>query len=242
MSYKETSYIDMYDKHLKWKVKLLLIKLDNASVTYTNHHSTIYALKDVSTTIAQGEWVNILGPSGSGKTTLLNIIGGQEKISSGSVEVDNKNLSSLTEDELQIYRRETVGYIFQDFRLFEQFSVLDNIMLPQWPYQSKKILEEKAKSLLDKLKLSHRYSSLPGELSGGEKQRTAIARALINNPKILLCDEPTGNLDRDNSENILEILDDLNKKGITLLLVTHDLEIVNWGSKKLYLRDGILGE
>ncbi|MBP3041774.1 ABC transporter ATP-binding protein [Bacillaceae bacterium Marseille-Q3522] len=192
--------------------------------------------------IEKGEWINILGPSGSGKTTLLNVIGGMEHLSTGSIEVNEKNLSSLSESKLQLYRRTTIGYIFQDYRLFDQYTVLENVMLPQWPYEPRKTLAEKAKTVLAQIHMDHRLHALPGELSGGEKQRTAIARALLHEPQLLLCDEPTGNLDAENRENILQVLNELQQKGMTILLVTHDLEVAKWGTRKLFLRDGVLAE
>ncbi|MGE8205163.1 ABC transporter ATP-binding protein [Heyndrickxia sp. NPDC080065] len=218
-----------------------MIKLEKASVTYHGNH-TVHALKEASIRIKKGEWVSILGPSGSGKTTLLNVIGGMEKLSDGMIEVNNQNLTAISEKELQEYRRNKIGYIFQNYRLFDQFSVLENVMIPQWPYQPRNKIENKAISLLQQLQMSHRMHHLPGELSGGEKQRTAIARALLHNPNILLCDEPTGNLDGENRENILEVLKRLHENGMTILLVTHDLEVAKNGSRQLKIRDGIVQE
>lgn len=219
----------------------MFIHLKNGSVVYQTHE-TVAALDNVTFTVEQGKWMNILGPSGSGKTTLLNVIGGLLSLSSGTLEVDGEDISQLKGDELQTYRREKIGYIFQDYRLFEQFTVLENVMLPQWPYEPRKKIEEKAKALLEQLQMSHRIHALPRELSGGEKQRTAIARALLHEPSILLCDEPTGNLDAENRERILQILKDLHEQGMTILLVTHDVEVTKWGDEILYIRDGKIQE
>lgn len=215
----------------------MFIQLKHVSVTFKGAES-VQALNDIELNIEKGEWVNILGPSGSGKTTLLNLIGGMVIPSSGAVEINGRNLAEYKEDEIQEYRRSKIGYIFQDFKLFDQFTVLENVMLPALPYEKKKKIEEKAISILDQLQMSHRVSARPGQLSGGEKQRTAIARALVMEPEILLCDEPTGNLDEENRENILQVLSTLYNKGMTILLVTHDLEVAKWGSKEIYIRNG----
>lgn len=217
----------------------LFIQVDSATVTFDGVQP-LEALKDVSISIEKGEWVNIFGPSGSGKTTFLNVISGSIPLASGMVKVDGQNLSELKGTKLQEYRRNFIGYIFQDFRLFDQFTVLENVMLPQMPYKPKKEIEERAKTILDDLNLLHRQNALPSELSGGEKQRTAIARAILNNPKILLCDEPTGNLDTENRDNIMQIFKKINNAGVTILLVTHDYELVKWGTKQLVIRDGRL--
>lgn len=218
-----------------------IIHIKDVQVEYNGFH-TVHALQDVSLSIDKGEWITILGPSGSGKTTLLNVIGGMERSSSGEVEVAGIDLDKLSNDLLQNFRREKIGFIFQNYRLFDQFTVLENVMLPQWPYMAKKEIEKKAIGLLEQLHMSHRLYHLPGELSGGEKQRTAIARAIIHSPEILLCDEPTGNLDHENRDNVLSCLKDLHQSGMTILIVTHDEEISKCGNRTLFLRDGILKE
>ena len=219
----------------------MYIQLNNGSITFTGRER-VEALKHVTTSIEKGDWVNILGPSGSGKTTLLNVLGGMLSLTAGSITVNEKDLAKLSANECQEYRRTQIGYIFQDYRLFEQYTVLENVMLPQWPYQPRKQIEEQAKIILEELHMSHRMHALPHELSGGEKQRTAIARAILHEPAILLCDEPTGNLDQTNRENILTVLEQLNQKGITIILVTHDTEVAKWGNRLFYLRDGELQE
>lgn len=219
----------------------MFINLKNGSVVYQTHESVV-ALDNVTLSVEKGKWINILGPSGSGKTTLLNVVGGLLSLSSGTLEVDGEDISQLKGDDLQSYRREKIGYVFQDYRLFDQFTVLENVILPQLPYEPRKKIEEKAKTLLEQLQMSHRINALPRELSGGEKQRTAIARALLHEPSILLCDEPTGNLDAENRERILQILKDLHDQGMTILLVTHDVEVTKWGDEILYIRDGRIQE
>lgn len=218
-----------------------IVQLTDVQVEYTGLH-TVQALKDVTLSVEEGEWITILGPSGSGKTTLLNMIGGMERPSTGEVRVADMQLNKLSNEELQDFRREKIGFIFQHYQLLEQFTVLENVMLPQWPYLPKKEIESRATERLSQLLLSHRLHHLPGELSGGEKQRTAIARAMIHSPQILLCDEPTGNLDRDNRDNVLACLQSLHQNGMTILIVTHDEEIATYGDRILFLRDGILKE
>ena len=219
----------------------MYIELKNANKAFGNNYA-VQALNNVSLSVDKGEWLTIMGPSGSGKTTLLNIIGGMEKLDDGKVEIDGQLLSSFSEDELQEFRRNTIGFIFQHYQLFEQYSVLENVMIPQWPYKPYAIIEEQAKKILSQLHMGGRMAHLPGELSGGEKQRTAIARALMNEPDILLCDEPTGNLDAENRENIMELLKELHLNGMTIILVTHDAEVVKYGNLHFQLRDGVLNE
>ncbi|KQL52673.1 ABC transporter ATP-binding protein [Heyndrickxia shackletonii] len=215
-----------------------MIKIENGQLIFQNQNP-VHALKNINININKGDWISILGPSGSGKTSLLNVIGGIEKLSEGTIKVFGENISKI---DSQSYRRNTIGYIYQDFRLLNQFSVLENVMLPQLPYQKRKALEESAKEVLIQLEMGHRLHHLPGELSGGEQQRTAIARAILNRPSILLCDEPTGNLDSINRENIMGVLTNLNKLNITIILVTHDLEVAKYGDRILYMRDGVLQE
>lgn len=202
----------------------------------------VQALNNVSLTVEEGGWLTIMGPSGSGKTTLLNIIGGMETLDDGELEVDGRQIARFSYDELQTFRREMIGFVFQHYQLFDQYTVLENVMIPQWPYQDLSTIKQKAKEILTQLHMKERMNHLPGELSGGEKQRTAIARALINDPKILLCDEPTGNLDADNRDNIMGLLQQLHKNGMTILIVTHDTEVAKYGARELYLRDGNLVE
>lgn len=217
------------------------IELKNATVIFQSMEP-VYALQNVTLSVEKGEWISILGPSGSGKTTLLNVIAGLLPLTSGSIQVDGDDLSEYGQDELQEYRREKIGFIFQDYRLFDQFTVLENTMLPQWPYQPKKLIREKSEAVLERLGMGHRLHALPQELSGGEKQRAAIARAILHDPQILLCDEPTGNLDEGNRRNILQILKGLNDNGMTILFVTHDQEAAAYGSRTLTIRDGKLRE
>lgn len=219
----------------------MYIELKNANKAFGNSY-LIQALNNVSFSVAKGEWLTIMGPSGSGKTTLLNVIGGMERLDDGIVKIGDRLLSSLSDNELQQFRRKTIGFIFQHYQLFDQYTVLENVMIPQWPYKPFATIEEQAKKILSQLHMGKRIDHLPGELSGGEKQRTAIARALMNEPDILLCDEPTGNLDEENRENIMGLLKELHINGMTIILVTHDAELVKYGDRHFQLRDGVLRE
>ena len=218
-----------------------MIELQNISFRYRGIEQEP-VLKELDLTIKEGEWVSVLGPSGSGKTTLLNIIGGLQRPTAGTIEFKETNYAALSLDEIQAFRRQRIGYIFQHYRLFNQYSVLENVMIPQMPFQRKKDIEDRAKKLLTDVQMGHRLAHLPEQLSGGEKQRTAIARALLNEPDVLLCDEPTGNLDGENREKVLALLKKLNDDGKTIIVVTHDSEVAKYGSRELYLRDGIIQE
>lgn len=217
-----------------------MIHLQEATVQFPGV-IPVKALTNIDLQVDRGDWISVLGPSGSGKTTLLNIIGGMEQLSHGSATVNGKELSQITGQELQVFRRETIGFVFQHYRLFDQYTVLENVMLPQWPYQPRKRIEKKAKDLLEQLQMGHRLNHVPNQLSGGEKQRTAIARALLNDPELLLCDEPTGNLDANNRENIMQLLQQLHlDRDMTIILVTHDDQVATYGNRTLELRDGQL--
>lgn len=199
-------------------------------------------LNNVTLGVEKKDWINVLGASGSGKTTLLNIIGGILKPTDGIVQIDNVSIDKMEQKKLQEFRRNKIGFIYQDFKLFNQYTVLENVMVPQLPYEDRKVLEEKAKHLLKEVGLSHRVNHFPQQLSGGEKQRVAIARALLNNPDILLCDEPTGNLDSKNTENIMQLLQTFHKKGITILFVTHDESLAAYSNRLITIRDGQIKE
>jgi putative ABC transport system ATP-binding protein len=200
-------------------------------------YQTALALRGVDMDISQNEWVSIMGPSGSGKSTLLNIIGGLDYPSEGSVTIDGKEISAMKEDELAVFRRENIGFVFQQSYLIPYLTALENVMLAQYFHS---IVDEKeAKEALERVGLGHRLHHRPSELSGGEQQRVCIARALINSPKLLLADEPTGNLDRENTRLILELLKDLHRnEGFTIVLVTHDPYVAGWGKRLLTMEDG----
>lgn len=216
------------------------IQLRNVHKTYQNDVESIHILKDIHFTVDSGQWLTITGASGSGKTTLLRGLSAIERMDSGEVVIGELNPVTATEEEKRKYRRHHIGYIFQDFQLFDQFDVLTNVMIPSLPDHAKKDVEEKAKALLKRVGLENRYRHMPNQLSGGEKQRTAIARALMNDPELLLCDEPTGNLDVENRDVVMRILQDIHRNGVTVILVTHDPELARYGDLQGELKNGQL--
>jgi putative ABC transport system ATP-binding protein len=202
----------------------------------------VTALEHVDLTIARGEMVALVGPSGSGKSTMLNLIGALDHASTGEIEIDGTTLSSLNDDDLTRVRRDKIGFIFQFFNLLPTLTCLENVSLPLhlrgWPRQK---IEDRARELLTLVQLGARLDHLPDELSGGERQRVAIARALSVYPPILLADEPTGNLDTQNGQHVLELLISLNQReGTTLVLVTHDPALSSRAGRCILLRDGLV--
>ena len=202
------------------------------------------ALETIDLDIQKGQAVSIVGPSGSGKSTLLNLIGGLDRPTSGDVRIEGENLAELSDDDLTRVRRDKIGFVFQFFNLLPTLNCMENVALPlhlrRWP--TKKI-EDRAKELLALVQLGRRVDHLPEELSGGERQRVAIARALSGYPPILLADEPTGNLDTNTGKEILKLMDDLQDRlGSTIVIVTHDMEVANQCSRKVSLRDGHIVE
>ena len=205
---------------------------------------TINALAGVNLEIGQGEFISIVGPSGSGKSTLLHIIGGLDSPTKGNIIVDGQDLSKASDSELSSYRNRKVGFVFQTFNLQPTYNALENVALPllfaKVPLGKRNQI---AREALDTVGLGDRVRHKPSELSGGERQRVGIARALVNNPKILLADEPTGNLDSKARERIIELLTRLNKeRGLTLVLVTHDLEAAKNANRMFQMHDGKLNE
>ena len=186
-------------------------------------YGDLHALDDVNITIDQGEWVAIMGPSGSGKSTAMNIIGCMDKPTSGEVLLDGQDIANLSRNELTEIRRDKIGLIFQQFHLISYLTAVENVMVAQY-YHS---LPDEAEALeaLDRVGLADRAKHLPSQLSGGEQQRVCVARALINHPEIILADEPTGNLDEQNEQIVLDLFRDLHKEGTTLVVVTHDAEV-----------------
>lgn len=218
----------------------VLIKIKNVTKSYQLNKEKVHVLKGIDFEVESGDWLTITGPSGSGKTTLLKVLSGIEQPDEGSIMIGDFHISEGSEEERRNFRRDNIGYIFQDFQLFEQFNLLLNVMIPLLPYEKKEQIEKKAKEILANVNLSHREKHRPAMVSGGEKQRTAIARSLINRPNILLCDEPTGNLDVDSRNHVMSILKDLQKEEITIILVTHDTELSTYGNHLFEMRDGLL--
>ncbi|EOH4769066.1 ABC transporter ATP-binding protein [Campylobacter coli] len=211
-----------------------LIQIKNLSKKF----GKVKALDNINLNIYKGEWLAIMGPSGSGKSTLLNILSLMDDPSSGKYILDNEDLEQINEEQKITLRREKIGLIFQQFHLIPYLSALENVMLSQYYHSS--VDEEDAKAVLEKVGLSHRLSHLPSQLSGGEQQRVCIARALINNPEILLADEPTGNLDEANEKIVLETLQKLKNEGKTIVLITHNPELAKFADRTLILQYGIL--
>ena len=222
-----------------------MIKLEKVSKVYHLGDETIHALRGMDLEVTDGEFVAIIGPSGSGKSTLLHIIGGLDTPTSGRVVVDDQDLSQAGDGELSRYRNRSVGFVFQTFELHPTYNALENVALPlifsRVP-RSKRL--QMAGEALETVGLAERANHRPSQLSGGERQRVSIARALVVQPKIILADEPTGNLDSKTGDRIIELLSQLNReKGLTLLVVTHNSEIAEQATRVLYLRDGmVVGE
>ncbi len=219
-----------------------MLLIEKLTKTYSDGMVT-HALNDISMRVERGEFVIISGPSGSGKTTLLNMIGAMDTPSSGKITYDGVEISSLSENELAAFRRNHIGFVFQLFNLLPHLSVIENVILPLAPYQKKLNfrLEEKALELLRVVGLEKKVNQFPNQLSGGEQQRVAIARALINTPKLLLADEPTGNLDSKSGLAILQLMAELNKNyHTTLILVTHNSDYASWANRSLTMVDGKL--
>jgi putative ABC transport system ATP-binding protein len=194
------------------------------------------ALNGIDLTITKGEWVAIIGPSGSGKTTLLNIIGGLDKPTSGSVRINGKEITTLNNKQLTQFRRENVGFIFQQFHLVPYLTALENVMLAQYFHSI--VVEEDAIEVLKRVGLEQRLAHLPSQMSGGEQQRVAVARALANEPEILLADEPTGNLDQKNGKMVLDLLESLHNDGHTIIMITHDKKIADRSDRIITIVDG----
>jgi putative ABC transport system ATP-binding protein len=200
----------------------------------------VRALDDVAFEVSSGEWIAIMGPSGSGKTTLLNILGGLDRPTSGRAVVDGVDVASLGERELTRYRAEKIGLVFQQFHLVPYLSAVENVMLAQY-FHSVADEAEAARALV-RVGLGDRLAHLPSQLSGGEQQRVAVARALINQPKLILADEPTGNLDEANEQTVLDLLQDLHANGHTILVVTHSPVIGRMADRRIELAHGRLAQ
>ena len=201
-------------------------------------YGSVSALQNIDLTVAQGEWIAIMGPSGSGKTTMMNIIGCMDTASSGSVMFDGQELTRISQAELTAVRREKIGLVFQQFHLIPYLTALENVMVAQY-YHSMTDKDE-AMQALERVGLGGRARHLPRQLSGGEQQRVCIARALINHPKLILADEPTGNLDEANESIVMGLLQQLHKEGSTIIIVTHAPEVAAHAERTIVLEHGKL--
>jgi putative ABC transport system ATP-binding protein len=217
-----------------------LVELENVTKAYAAGAESVKALDCVSFTVEPGEWIAIMGPSGSGKTTLLNILGCLDRATKGSVRIGGIETSTLSRSALARFRAETVGFVFQHFHLIPHLTALENVMLAQY-FHSMTDAEEAGRAL-DRVGLADRAHHIPGQLSGGEQQRVAIARALANDPKIILADEPTGNLDAANQQAVLHLLTDLHAQGRTILMVTHDENVGRCADRRINLDHGRIVE
>ncbi|MFK0419069.1 ABC transporter ATP-binding protein [Campylobacter jejuni] len=215
-------------------MKKEIIKINNLNKEF----GKVKALNNINLSVYEGEWLAIMGPSGSGKSTLLNILSLMDTPSSGEYILDNENLEQMDEEQKITLRREKIGLVFQQFHLIPYLNALENVMLSQYYHSS--VDEEDAKMVLEKVGLSHRLTHLPSQLSGGEQQRVCIARALINNPELLLADEPTGNLDEANEQIVLQTLQKLKNEGKTIVLITHNPDLAKFADRTLILQHGVL--
>ena len=219
-----------------------MIQVKDVHKSYDLGETFVHALRGVSFSIEKGEFVSIMGPSGSGKSTLMNIVGCLDTPSEGTYLLNDRNVGNLDEEQLAGIRNEEIGFVFQKFQLLPRSSALENVALPL-KYASVKQSERliRAEEVLDKVGLTNRLTHKPTELSGGEQQRVAIARALVNSPSILFADEPTGNLDSKTGNQVLEIFKDLNKRGQTIVVITHEREVAEQSQRTITIKDGEIG-
>ena len=218
-----------------------MLEVQNIKKIYRSRFgkNDLEALKSINFTVEVGEYIAIMGESGSGKTTLLNILALLDRPTSGKVILMGKDLQEIKDNEMAKFRRENLGFVFQDFNLLDNFTVKENILLPLVLSDEKiSVMEEKLSKIAKKLNISDLLNKYPYEISGGQKQRTAIARALISDPKILLADEPTGALDSNNTRELLKVFKDLNQDGETILMVTHSIMAASEAKRVLFIKDG----
>ena len=219
----------------------MIIEMKDICKDYIQGKMVVPVLRDVCFQMEEGEYVAIMGPSGSGKTTLMNIVGCLDQATSGDFWLDGQKISSCSENQMSDIRLNKIGFVFQNFQLLPRQSALENVALPlTYAGVSKKERRERAQEALERVGLADRVDFKPTQLSGGQKQRVAIARAMVNRPKILLADEPTGALDSRSGRQVMELFRELNKEGVSILMITHDAEIASWASRKVEIRDGIL--
>jgi len=218
-----------------------MIKIEKLSKVFSTEEVETKALNEVSLQVKQGEFVTIMGASGCGKSTLLNIIGLLDNASGGSYKLLDKEINGLKESEKAKVRKENIGFVFQNFNLIDELSVYDNIELPLI-YNNVPAAErrKKVEAIAERLAISHRLKHFPQQLSGGQQQRAAVARALVNDPKIILADEPTGNLDSKNGNEVMELLTDLHANGATILMVTHSDYDASFSQRTILMKDGMI--
>lgn len=216
-----------------------VVHIEGLHKSYKTPAGLFPALKDVNLKIDAGEFVAIMGPSGSGKSTFMNILGCLDKPSSGEYLLNNRSIAELDKDELALLRNRTIGFVFQGFNLLPRMSLLENVGLPLiYCGLEREVRQQRARELLGKVGLAGYEDSTPNKISGGQQQRVAIARALINHPRLILADEPTGNLDSRTGEEIMTLFDELNRDGITIILVTHEEDIARHAKRQIQFFDG----
>lgn len=215
----------------------MILQAGNLEKTYKRGAEVVYALRGINLEINYGELVAVLGPSGSGKTTLLQIMGCLDRPSGGELIIDGSAVETLSGSALESLRRDRIGFIFQQFQLVSSLNVQENVLLPLL-FSRRKPDYAYLDNVLQTVGMEHRRKHLPDQLSGGEMQRVAVARALINRPGLILADEPTGNLDSENSSRIFELLKKLNQQGVTIVFVTHNHELADMAGKRIMIRDG----
>tara|TARA_E500000178_G_scaffold269436_1_gene267286 strand:- start:1813 stop:2490 length:678 start_codon:yes stop_codon:yes gene_type:complete len=219
----------------------MIIETKNLRRTFKVGSETVEALKGVKLSVEKGEFVSIMGPSGSGKTTLMNIIGCLDTPTQGTYYLNNQLVNELDDDELASIRNKEIGFVFQSFHLLAKNSALDNVMLPmKYAGIKESEAQKRAINVLEKVGLSDRTSHAPSELSGGQQQRVAIARALVNNPSIIFADEPTGNLDSQTGEDVMNLFKELNNQGQTIILITHEEDIARQSKRIINIKDGLI--
>jgi putative ABC transport system ATP-binding protein len=219
----------------------VMIEVNNVTKIYDLGEVKVIALDDVSFRCRKGEAVSIMGASGSGKSTLMNILGCLDRPTSGSYRLEGQDVSVLGDNDLAVMRNRKLGFVFQSYNLLPKMTALENVELPLI-YNGGRNRRERALETLESVGIGNRAHHRPSEMSGGEQQRVAIARALINDPLIILADEPTGNLDTQSSHNIMDVLLEQRKKGITIIIVTHEEDIASYTQRTIYLRDGKIVE
>jgi len=221
----------------------MIINISDLGKVYRNGKISVPALKHVDLSIYRGEFISIMGPSGSGKSTLMNIIGCLDRATSGSYQLDGVDISRMDSKALAKIRNLKIGFVFQSFNLLPRMTALRNVELPMiYAAVGAKERRKRAIEALEKVALKERMNHKPNEMSGGQKQRVAIARALVNKPSIILADEPTGNLDSYSSEEVMAVFQDLNKEGVTIILVTHEPDIAQHTKRYVKFRDGLMVE
>ncbi|WAA09261.1 ABC transporter ATP-binding protein [Fervidibacillus albus] len=220
---------------------MIILRLEHVTKIYQTTSEQIFALNQINLNVRKGQFIGILGPSGSGKTTLLQIMGMLEQPTEGKVWIDGQDTSQLSEREITALRHEKISFVFQQYQLLPSLTVIENVLLPVMTFKKDKHLIERAEFFIDRVGLSHRRNHPPAKLSGGEQQRLAIARALMNDPDIILADEPTGNLDQETTTKIMDYFKEIHEmEKKTIVMVTHNLELTDYMEQTYWMRNGTI--